>query len=234
MLYLIGLGLDKDGISLHGKKILKSAAIKKIYLEEYTVDFPYTKKELEKELKIKIIPADRTFVESEKIIDEAKKEDIALLVYGSPLVATTHISLINTAKKQKLKCKILHSGSVFDAVAESGLSLYKFGKTTSLPKWQKNFEPKSFIDVIKENQSIGAHTLLLIDIGLNFEDAREQLNKTSFKFDKIIVACRLGIKSKFFYETLDKIDEKKVEAPYCIIVPGKISHDEEVNLNSIN
>ena len=49
MLYIIGLGLDKSGISLHGKKILKSAAVKKIYLEEYTVDYPYSKKELEKE-----------------------------------------------------------------------------------------------------------------------------------------------------------------------------------------
>jgi diphthine synthase len=234
MLYIIGLGLEINGISLHGKKILKSAKIKKVYLEEYTIDFPYTKKELEKELKIKIIPADRTLVESEKIIDEAKKEDIVLLVYGSPLSATTHISLINAAKKQKLKCKILHSGSVFDAVAESGLSLYKFGKTTSLPKWQKNFEPKSFIEVIKGNQSIGAHTLLLIDIGLKFEDTREELEESGYKFGKVIVCSRLGVKSKFFYENLDKIDEKKVEAPYCIIIPGKISHDEEVNLNSIN
>ena len=45
MLYIIGLGLEINGISLHGKKILKSAAVKKVYLEEYTVDFPYTKKE---------------------------------------------------------------------------------------------------------------------------------------------------------------------------------------------
>ena len=62
MLYIIGLGLEINGISLHGKKILKSAAVKKVYLEEYTVDFPYTKKELEKELKIKVISANREFV----------------------------------------------------------------------------------------------------------------------------------------------------------------------------
>ncbi|OIO42005.1 diphthine synthase [Candidatus Pacearchaeota archaeon CG1_02_32_21] len=230
MLYIIGLGLDKSGISLHGKKILKSAAIKKIYLEEYTVDFPYTKKELEKELKIKIIPADRAFVESEEIVSLSKKEGVALLVYGSPLVATTHISLINSAKKNKVKFKIIHSSSVFDAVAESGLQLYKFGKITSLPKWQKNFEPKSFIEVIKENQSIGAHTLILIDIGLKFEDARKELGESNYKFGKVIVCSRLGVKSKFIYETLDKIDEKKVEAPYCIIIPGKLSFDEEESL----
>lgn len=233
MLYIIGLGLDKHGISLHGKKILKSAAVKKIYLEEYTVDYPYTKKELEKELKIKVISADRSFVESEEIVSIAKKEDVALLVYGSPLVATTHIALINAAKRKKVKFKIIHSGSVFDAVAECGLQLYKFGKITSLPKWQKNFSPVSFLEVIKENKSIGAHSLLLIDIGLEFSDCRDQLKKTGFDFGKVIVCSRLGVKSKFFYDNLDKIDAKKVENPYCIIFPGKIGHDEQEALDLI-
>ena len=62
-LYLIGLGLNERGISLHGKKILKNCS--KIYLENYTVEFPYTKKELEKQLKIKVETADRNFVEGE-------------------------------------------------------------------------------------------------------------------------------------------------------------------------
>ena len=168
MLYIIGLGLEINGISLHGKKILKSANVKKVYLENYTVDFPYTKKELEKELKIKVIEANREFVESEEIVNIAKKENVALLVYGSPLSATTHISLINSCKKQKVKFKVLHSGSVFDAVAESGLQLYKFGKTISLPKWQKNFQPTSFIEVIKENQKISV--IILEDSKKVFEE----------------------------------------------------------------
>jgi len=230
MLYIIGLGLEINGISLHGKKILKSAAVKKVYLEEYTVDFPYTKKELEKELKIKVISANREFVESEEIVSIAKKEDVALLVYGSPLSATTHISLINSCKKQKVKFKVLHSGSVFDAVAESGLQLYKFGKTTSLPKWQKNFQPTSFIEVIKENQLIKAHTLLLIDIGLDFNSAREELKESGFKLGKVIVCCKLGIKSKFFYNFLEKIPEDKIERPYCIIIPGALSESEKESL----
>ena len=107
----------------------------------------------------------------------AKKENVALLVYGSPLSATTHISLINSCKSKKIKYKILHAGSIFDAVAESGLQLYKFGKTTSLPKWQENFTPTSYLDIIKENQKIGAHTLLLIDIGLTFTKTKEQLKR---------------------------------------------------------
>jgi len=230
MLYIIGLGLNKGGISLHGKKILKSAGVKEIYLENYTVDFPYTKKELEKELKVKIKDADREFVESEKIVEFAKKKDVVLLVYGSPLSATTHISLINSCKKKKVKCKIFYSGSVVDAVAECGLSLYKFGKITSLPKWQKSFEPKSFVDVIKDNKKIGAHSLLLIDIGLDFNSAREQLKESEFNFGKVIVCSRLGVKSKFYYGKIEDINGDKVKPPYCIIIPGEVSESEKESL----
>lgn len=233
MLYLIGLGLDVREISLHGKKILKSAEVKKVYLENYTVEFPYTKKELEKELKIKVIDANREFTESEELVNIAKKEDVALLIYGSPLSATTHISLINSCKKNKVKYKIIYSGSVFDAVAESGLSLYKFGKVTSLPKWQKSFTPNSFIETIKENKSINAHSLLLIDIELNFHDCKLQLEKCDFDFGKVIVCSQLGIKSRFFYDKLDKIPQDKVKAPYCIIIPGKMSDIEQESLELV-
>lgn len=227
--YLIGLGLSDRGISLHGKKILKNC--EEIYFENYTVDFPYTKKELEKKLKIKLINANRELVESDFLVENSKKKDVALLVYGSPLSATTHISLINEMIKNKIKYKILHSGSVIDAVAETGLQVYKFGKTTSLPKWQKNFEPKSFMEIIRENKSIDAHTLLLSDIGLNFEDAREQLIKSKIDLDeKIIVCSKLGVKSKIYYNLIEKIPSEKIEKPFCFIVPGKISDSEKESL----
>ncbi len=105
MLYLIGLGLDVKGISLQGLEATKKC--KKIYLENYTVDFPYSLKELEKSIERKIIPSDRNFVENgiEDLVKEAKKENVALLVYGSPLTATTHMSLIQEAKEQKDKVR---------------------------------------------------------------------------------------------------------------------------------
>jgi len=227
-LYLIGLGLTTRGISLHGKKILKN--VKKIYLESYTVEFPYTKKELEKELKIKMIDADREFVESEEIVSMAKDEDVALLVYGSPLMATTHISLINRCKSDKMKYSVLHAGSVFDAVAESGLSFYRFGKTASLPAWSEGHEPTSFMEIVKDNLKIGAHTLLLIDIGLDFDRARKQLIEGGVE-GKVIVCSRLGVKSRFYFDDLERIDASKVKAPFCIIIPGKIEEYEKEALN---
>ena len=112
MLYLIGLGLNKDGISSFGLAMAKKC--KKVYLENYTVDFPYTKHQLEEVIGKKIIDADRDFVESLEIIDEAAKLDVGLLVYGSPLTATTHITLLQEAKKSGVRTKIIYNASVFD------------------------------------------------------------------------------------------------------------------------
>jgi diphthamide biosynthesis methyltransferase len=107
MLYLIGLGLNQENLNEESLKILKKSS--KIYLEDYTVNFPYDLNKfinsLEKKTKKKIIKADREKVENLSIIKEAKDNDIILLIYGSPLTATTHISLIQEAKKEKIKIK---------------------------------------------------------------------------------------------------------------------------------
>jgi diphthine synthase len=239
MLYLIGLGLNVEGISQEGLKIVKKC--KKVYLENYTIGFPYSEGELRDNLDIrKIISANREFIESEKIVDEAKKLDVALLIYGSPLTATTHISLIEEAKRLNIRYKIIYSGSVLDAVAGTGLQVYKFGKIASMPKWdeKKNFTPDSFMETVKENQSINAHSLILIDIGLDFQIALEQLKKSSEKYNiklsKIIVCQQLGNKhEKIHYKTIKELEEfTGVREPYCIIIPGKLHFLEKQMLES--
>ncbi len=229
MLYLIGLGLNESGLSKEGIKIIKKC--KTVYLEAYTIEFPYKIEELK--LNKKIIELKREEVESNKLIKKARKEDIALLIYGSPLFATTHISLILEAEKQKIKTKIIYSASIFDAIAETGLQLYKFGKILSMPQWTKNYQPKSFLDFFEQNESIKAHSLILVDIGLNFKNALKQLeesfidfkgNKTNIK--KILICSRMGSKNaKIIYRNmkdLKKLSNKKILAPFCFIIPSKM------------
>lgn len=239
MLYLIGLGLNVEGISQQGLEIVKKC--KRVYLENYTISFPYSEGELREKLGInKIISADRQFVESEKIVDEAKKLDVALLIYGSPLTATTHISLIEEAKRLNIKYKVIYSSSILDAVAGTGLQVYKFGKIASMPKWdeKKKFTPDSFMEIVKENQSIESHSLILIDIGLGFQDALDQLKKScenkNIKLSKIIVCQQLGCKyEKIHYKTLKELEEfSGVREPYCIIIPGKLHFIEKRMLES--
>ena len=225
MLYLIGLGLNENGFSWEAYKAVEASD--KAYIEFYTVDFPYNIKLLEKELG-SIIPADRNFIESFKVLEEAKNKNVALLVYGSPLTATTHISLIQEAKKRSIKVKIIHNASVFDAIAETGLQLYKFGRTTSLP----NFGANSYLDVVKDNLKIKAHTLILVDIGMDFRDAIGKLVMDSkdkgVKLEKVVVCSRLGNKdSSIYYNSIDKLKAKKIKAPFCIIVPSELHFMEE-------
>lgn len=233
MLYLIGLGLNLKGLSKESYEIVKRC--KKVYLENYTIDFPYSLAEITEFLGKDIISLNREKVESLEIVDEARKKDVALLIYGSPLSATTHISLLDEAKNSRVKCRVLYAGSIFDAIAETGLQLYKFGKTASLPKWvpEKNFRPESFIEIIKDNQKINAHSLLLIDIDLGFFYAIKQLKevakKHKLKLDKILICQKLGTRrSKIFYKNISELEDLgSISKPYCIIIPAKLNSLEK-------
>jgi len=243
MLYLIGLGLNEKGISLEGAEVVKNCD--KVYLESYTVDFPYSRENLAKILDINMEVLGREKVESDNIVREAKEKDVALLVYGSPLIATTHITLINDAEDLGVEYKVINSASVFDAVVESGLQFYKFGKVASMPKWDEknNYKPDSFMEIVKDNQSVEAHSLILCDIGLKFSEALEQLKKSSENHDfslegrKIAVCESLGAgNQKFYYEEADKFSESskidKIKNPFCLIIPGKLHHSEEEMLKN--
>lgn len=235
MLYLIGLGLNENGISLEGISALKKCD--KIYLENYTVDFHYSLTELEKSIHKKIISLNREEVESDRIVKEAKKQNVALLIYGSPLTATTHITIIQEAKKQKVKYQVIYGTSIFDAIAETGLQIYKFGKIASIPKWQRNFTPNSFMEIVKDNKKINSHSLMLIDIGLDLKDALEELEKSAKDFDlkieKILVCSRLGTSDKkIIYDEIKNLKNKIVKKPYCLIIPAKLHIVEEEVLKS--
>jgi diphthine synthase len=234
MLYLIGLGLNKKGISLEGLEIVKRC--KKVYLENYTVDFPYSLGELSEVLGKDIVSLDRGEVEGLDFIDYAKRSDVALLIYGSPLMATTHVAILDECSKSGIKTKVLHSGSVFDAISETGLQAYKFGKVASMPAWdeKKNFVPDSFMEIVKDNQRAKAHSLILIDIGLDIQDAFEQLEKSADKYEiklgKLIVCQSLGTKKqKIFYKDFEILKEEfnSVRKPYCLIIPSKDLHHVE-------
>ena len=61
----------------------------------------------------------REKVESLELVNEAKNTDVALLIYGSPLFATTHITLLQEAKEKQVKYKIIYNASVFDVLGET-------------------------------------------------------------------------------------------------------------------
>ena len=134
-LCIIGIGLnDEKDISLKGLEVIKSSDL--VYLENYTSILSCSVERLEQLYGQEIILADREMVESkaeDTILKEAKTKNVAFLVVGDALTATTHVDLLLRAKKAGIETKIIHSSSVLTAVAITGLQLYSFGKTASIP-----------------------------------------------------------------------------------------------------
>ena len=51
-----------------------------------------------------------------------------------------------------------------NAIGITGLMVYRFGETISVPFWTKNWRPSSFYDKILSNNKSNLHTLCLVDI----------------------------------------------------------------------
>ncbi|MBI2658208.1 diphthine synthase [Candidatus Woesearchaeota archaeon] len=244
-LYFIGLGLgnEKD-ITVNGLEAVKKCDV--VYLENYTSVLNCSKEALEKFYGKKITLARRSLVEADdnEIIENAKARNVAFLVAGDPLAATTHIDLFLRAKKEGVKCYIIHNSSIISAVGATGLQVYKFGKTTSIPLENENIEAP--YDVLKDNSSLGLHTLFLLDLNpdeekfLSVNDAIRYLlkaelkrNERAFSEKTICVGCaRIGSENQIIKagaaKDLLKFDFGK--PVHCLIVPGKMHFMEEEGL----
>jgi len=242
---LVGLGLNppKD-ITLAGLECIHGA--KEVYIEVYTNRLQLSVDELSIFLKKKITPiARKDLEESENLVKEAKKSNIALLVLGDPLFATTHIELLQRMRTAKVKISVIHNASVINAVLDTGLQGYKFGRTVSLPYGNP---AKSTYDGIKQNREIGLHSLILLDVyqeGKGFmtvKEAVELLLKMEQEFkgnvlkktDKWVGCSSLGHPDAVIrYATPNvMVTAKFSEPPHCLIIPGKLHFMEEEALNS--
>jgi len=163
-LYLVGLGLwGIDDISVRALRALQG--VEMIYLESYTSYFYNSLDTIRDLIQQRVIPVGRREIEEEDVlINSAKEKDTAFLVVGDPLSATTHAELFLRAREQGIEVVVMHNTSVVNAVANTGLEIYKFGKTASLVYPRKNWFPKTSYQVIKDNYHAKAHTLVLLDI----------------------------------------------------------------------
>ncbi len=243
MLYLIGLGLsDEKDISLKGLEAVKKCD--KLYLESYTSRLACKKEDLEMLYGKKVELAGREFVESaEQLLKEAKSGSVALLVIGDPLCATTHWDILQRAKELKIKTEVIHNASIINAVGATGLQVYKFGKTTSIPFPSEKYEIETPYNIIKENKSIGAHTLVLLDLDpaknkfLSVNEAIEILRKIERKRnekvflpkDWCVGVARLGSKDQKIVSgtVLEVSDADFGPPPHALIVPGSLHFVEE-------
>jgi len=230
MLYLIGLGLGnvKD-LTLRGLEVARNC---KCYAELYTSK-TVRADEISAILGRHVTELKRSDLEEDvqRLIDEARMHDVAVFVPGDPLAATTHIDLVIEARQKGIPVEIVHNASIFSAVAETGLQLYKFGRTATVP-----FSAKlgSVTDALKMNRKAGLHTLLLLDLDASMGiymspgDALKILvkGKALKEKDLVIVAARFGTAPSIKYGEAKKLYDFK-ETPGIVVVPGKLHFREK-------
>ena len=245
-LYMIGIGLnDEKDITIKGLEAVKQAD--KIFLESYTSILQVPVSKLEEFYGKEIILADREMVEknSDEILNGAIKGNIAFLVVGDVFSATTHTDLKHRAIEKNIEIEIVNNASVLNAVGITGLELYKFGKTSSIPFPLKGFEPETPYDAIKDNRNL--HTLILLDLRpmenkfMTVNDAityllmvEDKRGEDVFYMDKWCVGlARLGSKDCVikYGRAKDLMKEDFGKPPHCLIVPGKLHFMEEEALD---
>lgn len=248
MFYLVGSGLWKgDDISVRGMNICKKCS--KVYLDRYTRAFEQKELEiLEKIIEKKIIKLERKELEETlNFLKESETQDICLIVPGDPLIATTHVTIIEECKKRKIKFEIVHGSSIFTALpGECGLMTYKIGGSCTIPMREKRIVPYSIYDKILENKNRGYHTLVFLDTTpekeMEISEAMEimqeiekEKNQNLFNDEnKIIVGSCMGSeKQKIIYEKISKFKKINFEKPCTLIIPGKLHFSEEEFLEKL-
>ena len=231
MLYLIGLGLnDEKDLTLKAVEIAKKCDC---YCELYTSMWQGSLESLKSVLgkDVKLLKRKDLEEGQEIFLESVKKRDVTLFVPGDPLIATTHIDLVYEAKRKRISVKIIHNASIFSAIGETGLQIYKFGKTATIPL---NGRLENVKTTLRNNKKLGLHTLLLLDVdretNINMtasEDVKLLLKAKLLKdYDKVVVFSRAGGESKVFYDIAKEFLTKKIDLPAVLIIPGKLHFRE--------
>jgi diphthine synthase len=254
MLWFIGIGINGYcGISLHALDIMKSCNV--IYIDTFTSEL--NEKDIEGLKSIvgennnrRICIVQRWLVEDGRIIlEQSRDNNIALVTYGDPLIATTHMELYVRAVRNFIKTDIIHAASgITSLISETGLHMYKFGRSVTLM-----LAPQSAITVyntISDNLLFGNHTLILTEYNNNdtpfFLDPSHVLRalletENNLKYNIlsketfVIVGSRIGTEYKKIMSGKVKslIDTNFGVGPHSVIVSGSLHFTESDALKTL-
>jgi diphthine synthase len=257
-LWLIGIGPGNlQQMTLEAKKTAIQCS--KRYLEGYTAVLP---KEQEGELENIIGKWEKVMREEienpRKILDEAKKEAVCILVVGDSMLATTHIDLEMHCHDEGINFNFIPGLSATSlAVSMSGLQSYKFGRQVTLPYAYGNYLATSPFRLIQKNRVNNLHTLILFDLdptGMGIEtpipmkpsEAIEILDKmykkliieeeivnleSPFAWDGILLSDLGTVEQKIVAGTLAQLSSQDNGNIHCMIIPTTFSGMEKEAFN---
>ncbi|MFW5705027.1 MAG: diphthine synthase [Nanoarchaeota archaeon] len=227
MLHLIGIGAKKEHINFEMFEAIKKCD--EVFLEYYTSFYQDSFEELEKFVDKKITIVDRDVVESqieEKILNPAKSRDVALLILGDPLIATTHTDLLLRAKEMGIETKVYNNVSIGNAITRTGLQFYKFGKITSIPFFSDKFMPRTPYLVFQDNHRMGAHSLFLLDLNPSNDVAykgNEKYLKARDAFSFLMAVPQLMLQN----EEIEEKDTMLIDVETPAVICSRLGFDDE-------
>jgi len=245
-LTLISIGLtDEDDLSQRALKEARSCDA--LYAELYTMILDTDTERLTNAIGKPVKPLTRSQMEenSDVLIEEAKQKKVGILIGGDALTATTHLPLLLDAAKKGIKTNVIHGSSILTAIAETGLSLYKFGRTVTLPLPEKA-PPDTVLRTLTENKEHGLHTLILLDLDTQKKQAHtipeairillEAETPEAYNRDTLTIGvARLGWNNQTIKANTagDLSNHDFGEPPHALVVPGRLHFLEAEALKTI-
>ncbi len=166
MLVLAGAGYKAGMLTREVENLLRRAD--KVYVDTYTSPGASNILDYVKAIaRSSVVAASRDDLEggSQRIISEASRLLVVILVPGDPLIATTHVALLAEARRAGIEARYYPGVSgVCAAKAASMLHYYRFGRTVTVPGPWRGVKPYSLVAFIYSNLCAGLHTLALLDV----------------------------------------------------------------------
>jgi len=163
----IGLGLTPKHLTLEALEYINR--VDKVVVDTYTSIVPGLDHEFLRDIvgDKELVLAKRSDLEGrgiKRIVEEALKKNIAILVPGDPFIATTHDAIRVEAIRRGVNVVVVNGLSIYSLVpSRTGLQAYRFGKTVTLV-YPEVFKPYSVVEAVYDNLSRNLHTLILLDI----------------------------------------------------------------------
>ncbi|MEM0383454.1 MAG: diphthine synthase [Candidatus Caldarchaeum sp.] len=241
-LVFIGGGLGSpSSLTLGAVEALKSCDV--VYIDCYTSFWDERTLEYVEGLAKSLVKSYRRMLEEEahKVVAEARTKVVGVLAPGDPFIATTHSSMMEMAARKGVKVEVVNGVSIISAaISLSGLHVYKFGKTATLPKTEDPALYTQPVNIIEENLSRQAHTLLLldtadgglsVDVGLKrLMQAAEKMGKRVVGYETLAIAlARVGHSDQVLKagRVEDLLADSYPPPPHCLIIPSALHFSEK-------
>jgi len=253
--YIVGVGLGVWYLMpLVGLRVFRRVNV--VFMETYSSPsrVEVLRRFIERKLGRKVILVNRDDLEDpHKFISMVEDfgGDVALVVPGDPLIATTHQYLVKELRNRGFRVKVFHSASIITAaIGESGLHIYKFGPVSTITRPEKA-PPIRPLKVLVDNLKRGLHTLFLLefDFSEGYVMKPYEAMKILDNYKKFVDGSGNIINNDLIVLILSRlgwIDERKilirwgsydrvvnVKGPAVIIIPGKLHFTEKEYLEEV-